>query len=169
MRSSADSMSILAACDRYANMKFLADAMLGKLAKWLRMLGYDTVYIPDADDDDLVRIAIREDRILLTRDTLLCARRMVRRRCVFVDWGTTGEQVRQVMRDLDLKLSRDSLFTRCCVCNGEIVPIDKAEIADRVPPYVYKTQSEFGYCANCDKIYWRGTHVEHVLKALSPD
>ncbi|MHB9038033.1 MAG: DUF5615 family PIN-like protein [Armatimonadota bacterium] len=148
-------------------MKFLADAMLGKLAKWLRMLGYDTVYIPDADDDDLVRIAIREDRILLTRDTLLCARRMVRNRCVFVDWGSTGEQVRQVMRELDLKLSHDSLFTRCTVCNGEIVPIAKSEIADRVPPYVYKTQNEFGYCAHCDKIYWRGTHVDHVLDALA--
>jgi hypothetical protein len=148
-------------------MKFLADAMLGKLAKWLRMLGYDTVYTPDADDDDLVRIAIREDRILLTRDTLLCARRMVRARCVFVDWGSTGEQVRQVMRELDLKLSRDSLFTRCTVCNGEIIPIDKADVAGRVPPYVFKTQQEFGYCARCDKIYWRGTHVDHVLEALS--
>lgn len=149
------------------DMKFIADAMLGKLAKWLRMLGYDTLYYSDIDDDELVRFAIREDRILLTRDRLLCRRRMVRARCVFVDWGTTGEQVRQVMKQLDLKLSRDLLFTRCTVCNGEIAPISKSELYGRVPPYVFQTQSEFGFCANCDKIYWRGTHVEHVLDALA--
>ncbi len=147
-------------------MKFLADAMLGKLAKWLRMLGYDTLYFADSDDDELIRIAIREDRILLTRDVLLCRRRAVRARCFFVDWGSTGEQVRQVMKHFNLKLSRENLFTRCTICNGEIVPISKSDVADRVPPYVYKTQNEFGYCERCDKIYWRGTHIEHVLEAL---
>jgi hypothetical protein len=147
-------------------MKFLADCMLGKLAKWLRMLGYDTVFIPDADDDDLVRIAVREDRILLTRDRLLCERRMVRKRCMFVDWGTTQEQVRQVIKTLNLDISEKLLFTRCTICNGEILPIDKADIKEKVPPYVFKTQSDYGYCPNCDKIYWRGTHVQHVLEAL---
>lgn len=147
-------------------MKFLADAMLGKLAKWLRMLGYDTLYFADSDDDELIRIAIREDRILLTRDELLCRRRMIRSRCFFVDWGSTGEQVRQVMKRFSLKLSRENLFTRCTICNGEIVPIAKSDVVDRVPPYVYKTQNEFGYCKRCDKIYWRGTHIEHVLDAL---
>jgi len=147
-------------------MKLLADCMLGKLAKWLRMLGYDTAYLPDADDDELVRIAVREDRILLTRDTRLCDRRMVRKRCVFVDWGSTREQVRQVIDTLGLTVSEDTLFTRCAVCNGEITTIDKADVKGRVPPYVYKTQTDYGYCAACDKIYWRGTHVQHVLEAL---
>lgn len=150
-------------------MKFLADAMLGKLAKWLRMLGYDTLYFADSDDDDLIRLAIREDRILLTRDVLLCRRRMVRARCFFVDWGSTGDQVRQVMKHFELSLSRENLFTRCTICNGEIVPIAKSDIADRIPPYVYKTQNEFGYCKHCDKIYWRGTHIEHVLDALQKE
>lgn len=143
--------------------------MLGKLGKWLRMLGYDTVYIPDADDDELVRIAVREDRVLLTRDRRLCDRRMVRARCVFVDWGSTREQVRQVVRELDLTVERENILTRCAVCNGEIAPISKLSIADRVPPYVYETQSEFGYCGGCDRIYWRGTHVQHVLEALDSD
>ena len=147
-------------------MRFVADCMLGKLAKWMRMLGYDTTYIPDADDDDLVRIAVRENRILLTRDTRLCERRMVRRRCVFVDWGSTKHQVRQVLKALDLSVSRESLFTRCAVCNGEVTPLDKSDVRGRVPPYVYKTQADYGYCANCEKIYWRGTHVQHVLEAL---
>ncbi len=147
-------------------MRFVADCMLGKLAKWLRMLGYDTAYVQDADDDLLVRIAVREDRVLLTRDRRLCDRRMVRKRCVFVDWGTTREQVKQVFRELGLEVSEDRLFTRCTICNSEIVPVAKADVKDRVPPYVYKTQAEYGYCPNCDKIYWKGTHVQHVLEAL---
>lgn len=147
-------------------MKFIADCMLGKLAKWLRMLGYDTAYVPDADDDELVRIAVREDRILLTRDTRLCERRMVRRRCVFVDWGSTRQQVRQVFSALHLAVTPKSLFTRCAICNSEIKPMSKAEVKGRVPPYVYLTQPEYGYCESCDKIYWRGTHVQHVLEAL---
>ncbi len=141
--------------------------MLGKLAKWLRMLGYDTDYIFDADDDELVRMAVRDDRILLTRDRLLCDRRMVRRRCLFVDWGTTSEQIRQVIRELDLHVDTDKLFTRCAVCNGEITPMAKSAVEGRVPPYVYATQSEFGYCVCCDRIYWRGTHVAHILEALN--
>ena len=147
-------------------MRFVCDCMLGKLAKWLRMLGFDTKYIPDAADDELVRIAVREDGVLLTRDTRLCDRRMVRGRCVFVDWGSTRNQMLQVLKSLDLRVNTEALFTRCAVCNGEIVPMDKSEVEGRVPPYVYRTQSEFGYCADCDKIYWRGTHIEHVLNAL---
>lgn len=147
-------------------MTFIADCMLGKLAKWLRMLGYDTRFIPDIDDDELVRIAVREDRILLTRDTRLCERRMVRKRCVFVDWGSTKQQVRQVLDALSLKVTPESLFTRCAVCNGEITPLAKSEVEGRVPPYVFQTQPEYGYCAACDRIYWRGTHVQHVLEAL---
>jgi len=149
-------------------MRFVADCMLGKLAKWLRMLGYDTSYVADAEDDELVRIAVRENRILLTRDTRLCERRMVRTRCLFVDWGSTREQMTQVLRTLNLRVNPETLFTRCAVCNGEIVPVKKSQVKGRVPPYVYKTQSDYGYCASCGKIYWRGTHVQHVLEAL-PD
>ncbi|MCE5198743.1 Mut7-C RNAse domain-containing protein, partial [bacterium] len=76
------------------------------------------------------------------------------------------EQLRQVMKSLGLHISRDSLFTRCTVCNSELTPLSKAEVENRVPPYVFKTQQEFGYCTHCDKIYWRGTHVQHVLDAL---
>lgn len=150
-------------------MRFVADCMLGKLAKWLRMLGYDTIYIGGADDDDLVRIAVREDRVLLTRDNKLCGRRMVRKRCVFVDWGTTSQQVRQVFKQLGLRLDPQMLFTRCTVCNSDITPLAKSEVKDRVPPYVYNTQDQYGYCGACDKIYWRGTHVQHVLEALAAE
>lgn len=148
-------------------MRFVVDCMLGKLAKWLRMLGHDTAYVAGADDDQLVRLAVREDRILLTRDRRLAERRMLRGRSLFVDWGSTSAQVRQVLESLNLKVSKDELFTRCTICNGSIVPIEKEQVKERVPPYVYKTQDEYGFCADCDKIYWKGTHVQHVLEALS--
>ncbi len=147
-------------------MRFVADCMLGKLAKWLRMLGYDTVYIAGADDDELVRIAVREDRVLLTRDLMLRERRMVRRRSVFVDWGTTSEQVRQVFRELGLSLESAALFTRCTICNSEIRPMEKRDVEGRVPPYVFETQAQYGYCSACDKIYWRGTHWQAMCRRL---
>ncbi len=106
-------------------MKFIADCMLGKLAKWLRMMGFDTIFIRDADDDDLVRIAVKEDRILLTRDQKLCERRMVRKRCLFVDWGDTASEIRQVVRSLKLRVSKSGLFTRCTICNSLITPVQK--------------------------------------------
>ena len=147
-------------------MKFIADCMLGKLAKWLRILGYDTRYVQDADDDELVRIAVREDRVLLTRDRELCDRRMVRARCVFVDWGATARQVRQVLDELDLHIDPANLFTRCAVCNSEIVRLERSQVEGRVPPYVYLTQSQYGQCPECGRIYWHGTHVDAVLRAL---
>jgi uncharacterized protein with PIN domain len=150
-----------------ASMRFVADCMLGKLAKWLRLLGYDTVYLPGADDDELVRIAVREDRFLLTRDRTLCGRRMVRKRCVFVDWGPTSAQLKQVIRTVGLRFDRDSLFTRCTVCNGEIASLEKSQVEGRVPPYVFQTQADYGYCSGCDRIYWRGTHVQHIVNALN--
>lgn len=133
------------------------------------MLGFDTWYAAGASDDELVRIAVREDRVLLTRDTALCGRRMVRSRCVFVNWGSTGQQVRQVIRELGLKVSAGSLFTRCAVCNSPILPLSKSEVENRVPPYVYQTQTEYGYCPECERIYWPGTHVQHVLEALDAE
>jgi hypothetical protein len=148
-------------------MRFVADCMLGKLAKWLRMLGYDTVYIAGADDDELVRICVREDRILLTRDLRLCERRMVRKRRVFVNWGTTAEQIKQVFEELGISPDQELLFTRCTICNSEITPLEKSQVMGRVPPYVFQTQAQYGYCRACDKIYWRGTHVQHVLEALA--
>lgn len=140
--------------------------MLGKLAKWLRMLGYDTSYIHGASDDHLVRMAIREDRILLTRDHLLAQRRIIRNRCIFIRSLKTSEQVSQVIEELSLKSPDENLFTRCVACNGEIFPVSKETIANEVPPYVYRTQTEFGRCTSCGKVYWKGTHVEHVLSAL---
>ncbi|MDO8589267.1 MAG: Mut7-C RNAse domain-containing protein [Armatimonadota bacterium] len=146
--------------------RFLADCMLGKLAKWLRLVGYDTVFIHDATDDQLVRVSVRENRILLTKDHSLAERRMVRGRCCFVTEEGTGAQLRQVMRDLDLRIDESMAFSRCPVCNSEIEQALKSTVEEHVPSYVYRTQEQFGRCAGCGRIYWKGTHVEHVLQAL---
>lgn len=147
-------------------VKFIVDAMLGKLAKWLRLLGCDTEYIRDSADDDLVRITLREDRILLTRDGILANRRMVRGRSLFIESEKTSKQLRQVMSAFDIKVEPKSLFTRCIVCNAEIQEMSREQAEERVPPYVFATQKEFGYCPRCDKVYWRGTHTDHVMEAL---
>jgi hypothetical protein len=140
--------------------------MLGKLAKWLRLIGCDTVYVHDASDDELIRIALREDRVLLTRDGVLAGRRMVRARSLFIESEETGKQLRQVIARFGIKIDQDTLFTRCIVCNQPIQELPKPAVKGRVPPYVFKTQDRFGFCPSCDRIYWRGTHAEHVIEAL---
>jgi hypothetical protein len=148
-------------------MKFIADCMLGKLAKWLRLIGIDTVYLHDAEDDELIRRALREDRILLTRDGTLAGRRMLRGRSLFIESEETGKQLRQVIEHFGIGVEAGALFTRCIVCNEPIEDLPKASAKGSVPPYVYRTQERFGRCPSCGKIYWRGTHVDHVLQALA--
>jgi len=147
-------------------MKFVVDCMLGTLAKWLRLMGYDTIYEGSASDDELVRIAAREGRVLLTKDNELAARRMLRGRHVFIRGERAAEQLRQVVRDLALPVDPEAFLTRCGICNEPIEEIGPEEVKGLVPPYVFATQKRFGRCSRCGKIYWRGTHVDHILAAL---
>ena len=147
--------------------RFLVDCMLGKLAKWLRLVGCDTVFIHDADDDELVRVAVHENRILLTKDNLLVKRRMLRGRCLFITEEGTAAQLRQVVRELNLPTDDSRFFTRCPVCNSEIREASKESVREETPPYVYNTHDRFGRCYGCARVYWKGTHVEHVLRALA--
>ncbi len=135
-------------------IKFLADAMLGRLATWLRILGYDTAYDAQADDHTLARIARAEGRILLTRDTQLVRRRGLR--SLLIDSQDVTDQVRQVLTVFHLEPS--GAFSRCAVCNVLLEAIDPAEAQPHVPPYVFHTQRRFHRCPHCGRIYWRGTH-----------
>jgi uncharacterized protein with PIN domain len=148
-------------------VRFLADAMLGRLAKWLRMLGYDTAYFPQLEDHDLVRIARAEDRMLLTRDRELVRRRGLR--SLLIESDRFEEQMRQLWRDLDLNM--DGSFSRCTRCNTILQPVSKEEVNERVPPYVLRRHVYFSLCPQCDKVYWRGTHwlrmrrrIEEILR-----
>jgi len=146
---------------------FIADDQLGKLARWLRILGFDTVYFREIDDAELIRKAAEEKRILLTRDTRI-AERPGPANCIFVESDNWLEQLQQLVAQLNLKLTADNLFSRCLLCNSVLRGVPKAEVKDRVPPFVFQTQEEFVRCPSCDKIYWQGTHVSHVLEKLKP-
>ena len=146
-------------------MRFIADHMVGKLAKWLRIMGYDTAYDRELSDSELVQKAVDEDRIILTRDTRLIQRKLASNH-VFIQSDHLMDQIRQLMTELNLEVNVERLFTRCLVCNAQLNRIEKEEVKDRVPPYVYQTQESFAHCPHCDRIYWRGTHVDHVFQRL---
>lgn len=144
-------------------MKFLADGMLGRLAKWLRILGYDTAYDASADDHALVRQARAEGRILLTRDNALARRRGVE--ALLIHSQDVEAQVRQVLEDLNL--SPGNAFSLCPVCNIPLEHLDPPAARDRVPPYVYATQDHFQCCPQCGRVYWRGTHWANMQAQLN--
>ncbi|MBI5304413.1 MAG: Mut7-C RNAse domain-containing protein [Chloroflexi bacterium] len=143
-------------------MKFLADNMLGRLATWLRLLGYDTTYLPHMDDPELAQIARAEHRVLLTRDVELTRRRGLR--FVLIESDHVADQVHQVFRELHL--SAHEAFSRCAECN---VPIEDAPIElvrDDVPAYVLRTHTRFRRCPQCRRVYWRGTHWARMLAQI---
>jgi uncharacterized protein with PIN domain len=147
-------------------MRFLADAMLGRLATWLRVLGYDAEY-DRAEDRVLVERARREARILLTRDTGLLSRRDLPRH-LFIRSDAVQEQVRQVLQAYRLVPSPDG--GRCLRCNVLLQPCARAEAQGRVPDFVWATQEAFAACPRCGRIYWAGTHhrrMREQIRALS--
>jgi uncharacterized protein with PIN domain len=144
-------------------MKFVADAMLGTLAKWLRILGYDTHFDPELDDHQLVRLARAQDRVLLTRDRELAQRRGL---CVLlVSSEQLDAQLDQVLADLELEPNRS--FSRCPVCNTLLAEIDYETARARVPAYVARTHKTFKLCPTCQRIYWRGSHWQRMDDQLA--
>lgn len=146
-------------------MKFIADVMLGRLARWLRILGYDTLYDSSYSDDDLFFKAHQEKRILLTRDSDL-AGRMNPQYCCFITEPVVSEQIKQVVTQYRLNTT-DYIFSRCTVCNELVQPIDKSSVEGRVPDFVYNSIDQFYHCESCDKIYWAGSHIKLVKEVLS--
>lgn len=142
--------------------RFIADDMVGKLAKRLRVLGYDTVYISGAPDTEYFRIAKEEGRILLTRDRLLSLETGIR--TLLIDSTDIEEQLNQVVRDLRLAPDPKKMFLRCSVCNVLIDPIQKEQVKDKVPERVFKEYDEFHRCPNCKRVYWKGSHYENLKK-----
>ncbi len=145
--------------------RFLVDRTLGRLARWLRLLGYDTVWDPGSDPADLLRRA-EEERLLLTRDTLLVQRRLVRNGTVealLVRNDVLTDQLRQLRIETGLHVRGRA---RCLVCNGvlEERTVDKAR--SHVPTYVACTQTHFSYCPACDRYTWRATHCESARALL---
>ncbi|MDH7487662.1 MAG: Mut7-C RNAse domain-containing protein [Anaerolineae bacterium] len=144
-------------------VRLLADAMLGKLAKWLRLLGYDTAYDPAWDDAAVVRLARAEGRVVLTRDRVLSERRGLR--ALLLTSDELEEQMAQIMNELHLPPAEAG--SRCSICNAPLQPVAKAEVAERLPPYVLRTQEVFHRCPRCDRVYWPGGHWARMQPVLN--
>lgn len=148
--------------------RFIADANVGKLARWMRVLGYDTLFFNDIDDDLLIEIAMRENRTVLTRDTRIMDRRVVsqgRLKALLVRDDDPRQQLRQVVQALHLD-PRQTQFTLCLRCNVPLVARDRAEVGNLVPPYVFSTQQQYMQCPRCQRVYWRGTHWQRMSREL---
>ncbi len=145
--------------------RFIADAMLGKLAMWLRILGCDVEYFPDLPDAEIVARASRTGRIILTRNTLLIRRRKARDNHFFVTGDGWRDQLRQVVGAFGIDPA-GRLFTRCVRCNEPLEAIDKPLVAGRVPPYVFETQGAFSACPSCGRLFWKATHREEMERQL---
>jgi uncharacterized protein with PIN domain len=141
---------------------------VGKLAKWLRMMGYDSVFFHGDDDSQMVKQALAEDRIILTRDTGMMRRRAIssgRLRAILIENEEPERQMQQLTSVLDLK-KQSQPFTLCLECNRPLESRRREEVAGRVPPYVYRTQTQYMECPKCHRIYWRGTHWEAMTRKM---
>ncbi len=144
--------------------KFIADVHLGKLTRYLRMMGFDVLYKIDFDDDEIVILSLTEKRAILTRDRGILKRSEVTHgywiRCTKVN-----EQVIEVIKRFDLQ-NQINEFTRCIECNDLLKTVDKNEIINDLPPKVSESQKSFSRCPSCKKIYWKGTHHQKMLSFI---
>ena len=151
-----------------SNPRFIVDSNVGKLAKWLRMMGYDALFFEGSDDAQIVTIATTENRVILTRDTQIMMRRLVANgtlKAILIQSDEPEQQMRQVMDTLKLDCQFQP-FSICLECNQPLVERSKEELKERVPPYVFQTQSQYMECPNCHRIYWKGTHWQAMTRKL---
>ncbi len=149
-------------------IKFFADNNVGKLAKWLRMMGYDTRFFNGSDDSHMVAVALAEGRVILTRDTQIMRRRVVtsgQLKAILIQGDKPEQQMRQVIDSLNLDCQFRP-FTICLECNQPLLPRSKEQVKDLVPPYVFQTQVKYVECPTCHRIYWRGTHWQAMTEKL---
>ncbi|MEN8213107.1 MAG: Mut7-C RNAse domain-containing protein [Pseudomonadota bacterium] len=144
--------------------RFVVDVNLGKLARWLRLLGFDTLYRNDYTDAELARISVDQGRILLTRDRFLLRQKIITH-AYWVRSHDPDLQILEVIKRFDLS-ARCVPFKRCLACNGAIIEVDKREIADRLKPLTRRYYNHFYRCQECNRIYWKGPHYEEMLRKL---
>jgi len=151
--------------------RFVADVHLRKLARRLRLLGFDCLWNPKWTDAQLAAISAREQRVLLTRDRALLMRAIVTHG-IYLHSDDSEQQVRQVLERLDL-YGAATPFARCIECNGVLRPIEKQAAKDRIPPRTYRYIDEYYECTACGKVYWKGTHWPRLQRlieqALAPE
>jgi len=146
-------------------MKFIADRMLGKLAKELRMLGYDTVYYRGENAYSLIKLAREEGRVILTRTTKLTPKRP-EDRIVRIMEDKPSFQLRELIQIKIISLHDETPFTRCLVCNILLNEMPREEAEGKVPDFIFYQRKEFFRCPQCSRIYWQGSHQDHMQKKI---
>lgn len=148
---------------------FLCDGMLGSLARWLRLVGFDTAYADSKlRDEEVLAQSRAEGRILLTRDQDLARRaRTAGSSCQLLEDGSVESQIRSLVRGGTLELDPRRFFSRCTRCNGPLRATSREAAGPRLPARILELHSEFWECPQCGHIYWQGTHVEEILRKLS--
>ncbi|MDY0232036.1 MAG: Mut7-C RNAse domain-containing protein [Candidatus Saccharicenans sp.] len=150
-------------------MKFIADCMVGKLARWLRLLGFDVAYYRRIDDDKLLGLASQEKRVILTRDHELInkakKRQSLKQRFLLIESERWEEQVEQVLDHFKLR-DKINPNSRCLECNSQLKILPKARAKNLVPPFVYEQTEGFALCPGCGRIFWKGTHFQDMEKKL---
>lgn len=145
--------------------KFAADINLGRLVRWLRILGYDTRFDREGVDRGFLRRAQCEERIVLTRKRNT-VNRQFRGRLVLIEHDQVGGQLKELHEKLGLSLRRDSFYSRCVRCNALLAEAHRCEVEGLVPDYVYHQSGPFRRCISCDKVYWPGAHREMAFAFL---
>ncbi|HOU35759.1 MAG TPA: Mut7-C RNAse domain-containing protein [Candidatus Omnitrophota bacterium] len=145
-------------------MKFLLTKELGRLAKWLRICGFDAEYAADNKPASVIVAALKSDRTIITRNHRMPQGRGVA--IMHVKAEEAREQLVEVCRALHISPEPAAMFSRCILCNEVLRIVDKASIKERVPEYVFETHDRFFMCVKCSRIYWQGTHWQSVAEAL---
>ena len=149
-------------------IKFIADNNVGKLARWLRLMGYDTLMFRQKDDSQLINTALNEDRVILTKDIQFMKRRLVANgtlKVILIKQDTPEVQIQEVAKALNLDYHFAN-FSLCLECNRALLPRSKEEVQDLVPPRVFEIQPQYMECPTCHRIYWQGTHWQAMVKKL---
>ena len=146
-------------------MKFIVDRMLGKLAKQLRMLGYDALYYRGEDVYPLIRLGRQEGRVILTRNT-----KLIPRRPEDVILRITEDQpllqLKELIQKANIEIDEGKVFSRCLLCNTLLDPISRMEVEGKVPDFIFYQQKEFLRCPQCQRIYWPGSHQENMQRRI---
>jgi len=148
-------------------MKFIADVMLGSLAKALRLRGFDVLYDKTLDDNAVIRLSLEQQRVILTRDKALSERPLATNH-LFITSEVVDDQLSQVLAAFPDHGSPKPL-TRCSQCNERLVALPREEARDLVPEFVYESCPAFLRCAACGRVYWQGSHVERMGRVRSKE
>ena len=149
-------------------IKFIADNNVGKLARWLRLMGYDTLLLKQKDDNEMIQIALSDNRVILTKDNEFMKRRLVvngKLKTILIKQDDPKLQVQEVLRKSILNYHFKP-FSLCLECNQVLIARDKEEVQNLIHPHVFETQIKYTQCPKCQRIYWQGTHWQAMVKRI---